>query len=262
MRIPAIAGLVWVGLAVTLVAGEKDSSSLSDLKIEFSEARMTLEGVADENRQLKTRLLIAEEQVRSLSESLGIANSESEFFKRELTELKLRMEALGIDSGGADKSKLEQRLLKAVNDLKLVQEEKDKLADHLVRLNEVTLRYVKSSENADPQARLEVEAEMRASNESIGITPSQAAEAQAVDPTLTDGVVIYYKEELGLVIGNLGRAQGVKPGMPFQIVRNGKKIGLVRVVDVRERISGSIIQEIDLKKDSIKVGDTLKVDAR
>jgi len=250
-----------VALTVSSVAGGKDSS-LPDLNIEFSEARMTLEGLADENRQLKTKLLIAEEQVRSLSESLGIANSESEFFKRELTELKLRMEALGIDSGGTDKSKLEQRLLKAVNDLKLVQEEKDKLADHMVRLNEVTLRYLKSSECTDPQARLDVETEMRASNEAIGITPPQAAEAQAVDPSLTDGVVIYYKEELGLVVGNVGRTQGVKPGMPFQVLRNNKKIGTVRVVDVRDKICGSIIQEMDLKRDQVKVGDTLKVDAQ
>lgn len=258
-----MAGVLWVGLAasVPLVAGEKDSS-LSDLKIEFSEAKMTLEGVAEENRQLKTRLLVAEEQVRSLSESLGIANSEAEFFKRELTELKLRMEALGIDSSGAGKNKLEQRLLKAVSDLKIVQEEKDKTADRLVRLSEVTLRFIKAAECKDPQVRMDVETEMRASNEALGITPSQASETTGVDPTLSEGMVIYYKPELGLVVANLGKQHGVKPGMPFQVLRKGKKIASVRVVDIRDKISGSIIQEMDLKNDQIKVGDLLKVDAQ
>ena len=223
---------------------------------------MTLESVANENRQLKSRLLIADEQVRSLSESLGIANSEAEFFKREFTELKLRMEALGIDSSGSNKNKLEQRLLKSVNDLKIVQEEKDQIADRLVRLSEVVLRFIKGSENPDPQARMEVEAEMRAANEAIGITPAQAVEAQAVEPTLSDGMVIYYKQELGMVIANFGSSQGVKPGMPFEVYRGEKKIGLVIVVQVRDKISASIIQEIDLKNDQIKVGDTLRVVAQ
>lgn len=223
---------------------------------------MTLESLAKENRELKTKLLLANEQVRSLSESLGIANSESEFFKRELTELRLRMEALGIDSSGSNKSKLEQRLLKAVNDLKVLQEEKDKISDHLVRLSETVLRFIKSAENSDAQTRMEVEAEMRAANEAIGIAPPQAVEAQAVDANLQEGIVIYYKQELGLVIANLGRQHGVKPGMPFQVLRGNRKIALVRVVDIREKISGSIIQEMDLKNDQIKVGDTVKVAAQ
>lgn len=223
---------------------------------------MTLESLAKENRELKTKLLLANEQVRSLSESLGIANSESEFFKRELTQLRLRMEALGIDSSGSNKSKLEQRLLKAVNDLKVLQEEKDKISDHLVRLSETVLRFIKSAENSDAQTRMEVEAEMRAANEAIGIAPPQAVEAQAVDANLQEGIVIYYKQELGLVIANLGRQHGVKPGMPFQVLRGNQKIALVRVVDIREKISGSIIQEMDLKNDQIKVGDTVKVAAQ
>jgi hypothetical protein len=244
-----------------MAAANGKDSSFSDQNIEFSEAKLTLESVAKENRELQAKLLIANEQVRSLSESLGIANSESEFFKRELTELRLRMEALGIDSSGSNKNKLEQRLLKAVNDLKVLQEEKDKISDHLVRLSEVILRFIKTADNSDPQARMEVEAEMRSANEAIGIAPPQAVEAQAVDPTLQEGLVIYYKQELGLVIANLGRQHGVKPGMPFEVWRGGRKIALVKVVDIREKISGSIIQEMDQKKDQIKVGDTLRVAA-
>lgn len=262
MRLPALAGIIGLGLAALLPVARGENSSLSDLNIEFSEARMTLENAVNENRQLKNRVLLADEQIRSLSESLGIANSESEFFKRELNETRMRMEALGIDTSGSNKSKLEQRLLKAVNDLKIVQEEKEKLADRLVRLNEVILRFIKTATTTDPMARAEVEAEMRAANEAVGVTPSQAVEAPAVEATLQDGVVIYHKPELGLVVINLGRVHGVQPGMPFQVWRKDQLIATVSVVDIRERICGSIIQEIDPKKDQIKVGDTVKVAAR
>jgi len=36
----------------------------------------------------------------------------------------------------------------------------------------------------------------------------------------------------------------------------------LRVVDVREKISGAVVQELDSEKVKIKVGDRLQVDAR
>ena len=50
--------------------------------------------------------------------------------------------------------------------------------------------------------------------------------------------------------------------MPFRVIRNGNQIGTVTVVDVREKISGAVIQEMNSTKDKIKVGDHLQVDAR
>jgi hypothetical protein len=61
---------------------------------------------------------------------------------------------------------------------------------------------------------------------------------------------------------NLGNSHGVKVGMPFQVIRAGKIVGSVRVVDVREKIAGAYIQDLSSEKERIKVGDHLKVDAR
>ena len=55
-----------------------------------------------------------------------------------------------------------------------------------------------------------------------------------------DGQVISVKEEWSLVVGNLGDQQGVKLGMPLRVVRAGKTIATLRVVDVREKISGAV----------------------
>jgi len=260
MRVPAIAGSLWLALAVTLAA--QVNSSLSDQNIEFTEAKVTLQSVAEENARQKEQIALLHQQVKSLTESLAIANSEAEVFKRETGELKLRMEALGIDAAGSGKNKLEQRLLKAVSDLKIVQDDKDKLADQLVRLSESVVRYLKTATSTDPDARMALEAEMRAVNEALGIPTGQAVEMEQTEATLTGAMVISVKEELALVIANIGTKQGVKIGMPFKVMRNGKQIGLVRVVDVRDKISGTVIQEIDSAKNKIKVGDHLEVDAR
>jgi hypothetical protein len=70
------------------------------------------------------------------------------------------------------------------------------------------------------------------------------------------------KEEWSLVVGNMGEQQGVKMGMPLRVMRNDKVIARLRVVDVRQKICGAVIQEMDSKKEQIKVGDRLQVDAR
>ena len=64
------------------------------------------------------------------------------------------------------------------------------------------------------------------------------------------------------MVGNLGARQGVKLGIPLRVVRAGKTIATLRVVDVREKISGAFVQELDSEKVKIKVGDRLQVDAR
>jgi hypothetical protein len=50
--------------------------------------------------------------------------------------------------------------------------------------------------------------------------------------------------------------------MPLRVVRDGKTVATLRVVDVREKISGAVIQELAAEKVEIKVGDRLQVDAR
>jgi hypothetical protein len=50
--------------------------------------------------------------------------------------------------------------------------------------------------------------------------------------------------------------------MPFQVWRDNKRVGEVRVVDVRERICGAIIQSLENEKNPIKSGDRLRVDTK
>ena len=64
------------------------------------------------------------------------------------------------------------------------------------------------------------------------------------------------------MVANIGRNAGVKVGMPFQVWRDNRRVGDVRVIDARDRISGAVIQNLVSEEDSIKTGDRLRVDAR
>jgi hypothetical protein len=153
---------------------------------------------------------------------------------------------------------LEQRLLAAVSDLQLAQKERDDYRDQMLRLNEAMLRYLKTSQSGDAQARMDVETQLRSTNDLVARSNDAP---DSPEPGLMDGSVISVKEEWSFVVGNLGEKQGVKIGMPMRVMRDDRKIATLRV-DVRQKICGAVIQEMGLEKEKIRVGDRLQVDAQ
>jgi hypothetical protein len=247
----------------------KPKSSLSDLDLENAEAKMTLEKVLVENQSLKDevtglkeKLAISEASAAKLAESVTLANTEAEVFRRQTGELKARLEALGLNAGAGRESKLEERLLSAVNELRHSEEERKKLSNALIGLVEAAMNFVKVATTNQPDSRLALEAQMRRADELMGSPSGEVAQASSVPATLTDGMVISIKEELGLIVANIGSRQGVAVGMPFQVIRGDHLIGDVRMIDVRERIAGAVIQDLSSEKEKIKVGDRLKIAAR
>jgi len=220
---------------------------------------VTAEALLAQNEEMRRQLSIQQESLKTLTTSLAESNAEAELFRRKFSDLQLRMEALGLDSANKDRAKLEQRLLAAVSDLQLAQKERDEYRDQMLRLNEALLRYLKTSQGGDAQARMDVEAQLRGTNELVARSTSTPNEAQ---PGLMDASVISVKDEWSFVVGNVGEKAGVKIGMPMRVMRGDKRIATLRVVDVRQKICGAVIQEMDSAKEKIKVGDRLQVDAK
>ena len=128
----------------------------------------------------------------------------------------------------------------------------------MLRLTEALLQFLQTSQGGDAKARMELEAQLRGVNSLL----VKANAGNAGQPSLMDGRVISVKEEWSLVVGNFGEKQGVKLGMPLRVMRGDRLIATLRVVDVRQKICGAVIQEMGSEKEKIKVGDTLQVDAR
>jgi len=241
---------------VTLARGlaAEGNSSLSDSKNESG--TVTAAALLAQKEELRRQLSLSQETVQTLTTSLAESNAEAELFRRKFADLQLRMEALGLASASKDRAKLEQRLLTAVSDLQLAQKERDQYRDQMMQLSETMLRYLKTAEGGDPQARMDVETQLRSMNALV----DKSAKAQPQNGSLLDGNVISVKEEWSFVVGNFGAREGVKIGMPLRVKRGDDVVAKLRVVDVRERICGAVIQESG--KEKIKVGDRLEVDAR
>jgi hypothetical protein len=285
-QLPKLAIGIWqLAIATALICCGSDAvnSSLSESRIETANDAVVTSGssappaksqprnlsglspqvtgatLLEQNEQLRKELSTEQESVRTLTSSLAESNAEAELFRRKYSDLELRMEALGLASANKDRAKLEQRLLAAVSDLQLAQKERDEYRDQMLRLNEAVLRYLQTSQGGDAQARMDVETQLRSINELITRSTNGAEEPQ---PGLMDGSVISVKDEWSFVVGNLGEKQGVKIGMPMRVIRNDRKIATLRVVDVRQKICGAVIQEMDSKKEKVRVGDRLQVDAQ
>lgn len=247
-------------LVLAARAGAQPAPALAEDAVRLRESRLALKTVMDENARLKERLLIQENAVKALTESLAISNSESEMFKRESADLRLKIETLGVESVEGNRAKIEQRLLSAVRDLRLAKDANQALRAQLVRLSEATLTLLPAVQEVNPQTRLALETEIRRSNELL--ETADDASTKAPQPTLTEGAVIDVKEEIALVVANLGNRQGVRVGMPFQVWRNNERVGEVRVVDVRDRIAGAVVQNLSTPTEKIRVGDRLRVFTR
>ena len=249
-----------LSLPWTPVHAGQTIGSLTEREIESSETKTALEALLRDNAALEKKLREAEASVAALQKNLAIANAESEVFKRQASELKLRLEALGLDAAG-DPAKLEQKLLKAVNNLRLAEEGRKELLGSLIELSEAVLAYQQTAKSSNPEAKQTLEAALRKAHKAMGVAATDAAEATAVPATLTDASVIAVKDELALIVANVGRQQGVREGMPFKVYRGSEDIGTVRVVDVREKIAGAVVQDLRSATVRVQMGDRLRVEA-
>ncbi|MEQ1860535.1 MAG: hypothetical protein ABMA13_11425 [Chthoniobacteraceae bacterium] len=234
------------------------ASSLTEQEIESSETKTALEALLRENAQLRQKLQQSGDSVGGLQRNLAVTNTEAEVLKRKVSELILRFEALGLDSAG-DTSRLEQRLLKAVSDLRLAEDDRSALRSALIELTEAVLRYQKAATTTDAEVRLALETATRDASKALSGLLIAPAEGVPAAGSLIAGMVIATKDDLALVVANVGRQHGVRAGMPFKVVRGEVEIATVRIVDVRERIAGAVIQDLRSEVDKIHVGDHLKV---
>ena len=206
---------------------------------------------------LREKLILSEAAIKGLTESLAVANGETELFKRKADDLSARAEALGIQTAGNETDALRTRLLAAVRDLRLLQKEKDAAREQLVALTESVMELLKTSEGIDAKYHLKVEERLRSASAFIGGQESKNVSGAG----LTTGRVVDTKPDLALIVANLGSRQGVKTGMPFQVWRGQKQIASVRVVDVRDAVSGAIVQNTVTPADTVRTGDTLIIDS-
>ncbi|MEZ0386269.1 MAG: hypothetical protein ACAI34_04315 [Verrucomicrobium sp.] len=243
-------------LLATVVPGWAQGQSNEALEVR--EARATLQISAARINDLESRLTKAKDQVNSLAESLASANGESQQTRSAYEKLRVQMEGLGIAALDASNAELQQRLLTALSDLRLLETQKRAMADALVNLSEASLAFANAAGNVAPEAKRNLGDRLADAGRAMNQLKAQGDTAVA---DLQNARVVSLKDDLGIAILNVGSRHGVHPGMPFSLYRQDKPIARAVVVDVRSGICGAVVQELINNAEPVKVGDTGKVEA-
>jgi hypothetical protein len=192
-----------------------------------------------------------EARVKTLTENLASANTESEYFREQWTELKLRDEALGVEALTVDESKLEDKLVQAVKELYQSEMKRREALVLLDKLLATTDQMIQTAPNYDPKVRADYEIASRGAKAYLA---GRSGAAIPLASSLSDGQIADINPDLNAVILNLGKNQGVKEGMPFLIYQDNVEVGTVKIVLARDLVSAAQVES--LKPNTVlKVGD-------
>jgi hypothetical protein len=197
------------------------------------------------------------EQLEARVKTLTQANTESEYFRQQWQELRLRNEALGVEALTVDERKLEDKLVQAVKELyqsEMKRREALQLLDKLLASTELMLR---TAPKYDPKVRADYEVASRAAKDYMA---GHDGAAIPLAVSLSDGRIADINHELNTVILNLGKSQGVKEGMSFIIYQNNAQVGTVKIVLARDLVSAGLVENLQ-PNTALKVGDRVVVNA-
>lgn len=230
------------------------AESLKSLDLEVVKSASIKNGSVTGDVSINRNISDNENALQSLQRSFGSVSSEVEVFRRKSSELNSRLEALGA-------SNKDNRLIKLINELKVCSGEREKLRDALIGLIDVAGKYQKSLSNENPDTRDEIDGALKEASEVLKIDSNVMLINLPVATLLTESVVVSVKQELALIVANVGFRHGIHLGMPVDVVRNDAVVGTIRFIDVRDDISGALVQNLS-RNETIKVGDRLKIVGR
>jgi hypothetical protein len=223
--------------------------------VEVRELRAALKVAQDQADSEKKRADEAEAKRLALVGSLAEAVRISEEQMTASRETELKLQALGVDLIARDSDTIEQRLLKAVRDLDISQQEVERQAGAIHRLSESFLKVLKASPSLPEAVRTEAEASLAAADAALA-EPSEAA-SDSLD--LSEARVVSIDSAIGLVVFDAGRQSGLRVGTPVTVLRGDRPLYSALIVDVRDSLSGAVLQDRMADAGDVEIGDGIRL---
>lgn len=200
----------------------------------------------DETAKLRAELEHRETVIKMLTENLAIARTESELFQKRWAEAQLRAQSLGVDFSDPATTQAQRQLVESVRALYLAEAERQRLTEQLQQLVAVV------QTNGDVAGEVERSRSLLAAGEPAG--PKVVGTAG----TIQAARVLDVNDQLRVAVLNIGELQGARVGMPFAVFRGDRLIARAKVVEVRRRICGALIESVE-KGFGVTAGDTARV---
>jgi hypothetical protein len=248
-----------LGVAVLALVGlplEAQQTTAQASNIELLELKTTLETSARQIRELDAQLAASKVQITTLTQSIAAANVDATQAREQYEKLRSVLEGLGIGALEGNRDQVQEKLLAALSDLRIVDEQKRNVTDALMGLSEAALVFAKNNDAASRQA---LDAALATSETAIRAA-SGAGTRTETQNDLHNAKVVSWKPEAALTVLNVGSRDGVRVGMPFTLFRGEQPVAQVLVVDVRKAICGAVVQETLAQGAVPAVGDRGQID--
>lgn len=193
-----------------------------------------------------------ERRVATLNEAYALARADADEARRQLREIRARLEALGGTALGDG----EERLIETISQLDTVSAELDALRQASLNLSSALETYTRKALVEDETARTELDAALREMEVALGLRQTQQ---NPLEGSMHEAKVLSIDSESGLIVINAGREAEIKVGMPMQITRGDQVIARAIVTDVRKKVSGLLIQKQVSDVLTVNVGDSVSV---
>ena len=241
--------------ATAMVVCVFGGSAKADESIQIREMQAALSLSQAQLAKEKGRADVLEAQRKMLVKSLSEAVRVSEEQVLASREAQLKLQAFGVGLFTRDEDSLEERLLKAVRDLDISQQENERQAKALHQMSESFLTYLGQSPEVAKGAREKAESAIAKAGRAIAPLIAGDDAPNAVEGSR----VVSQEPEIGLIVFDAGRQDGLRVGTPLTVLRGERPIFTAMVVDVRETISGAVIQDKIADVEEVAVGDGIKL---
>ncbi len=234
---------VWPSLA------EEAQPALAATNSAVEELRVLVNILGADNQRLKTDLEQRETTIRLLTENLALARTESELFHQKWSEVQLRAQMLGADAADDASRQAQQQLAGAARALYLAEAERHRLVAQVQRLIEAL------------QGPGDITGELARTKTLLSAADQPVSGNPAIhrpQGALTTAMVLEVNPELRLVVLNIGQLQGARIGMPMVVLRGERVVAELKIVEVRQRICGALIERVGGGV-TLKAGDIARV---
>lgn len=232
-------------------------SSIAQNSIQERELKAALAMSRAETRELKEELVRSEAQRKALAEKLASAVQVSEEQLAEARKTEMKLQAFGVDLFTQDEKSLQQRLLKAVRDLDIAEQEIELKSTVIRELSESFLEFVASTPGVDEADKAGAMAVIDKAADAL--VPFSEKENAPLLTDLESSEVVSMDPEIGLIVIDAGKDSGLRVGTPVAVLQNEQPIYSAMVVDVRDSISGAVLQDRLAANLEVAIGDRVQL---
>ncbi|BCU77234.1 hypothetical protein [Luteolibacter sp. LG18] len=206
--------------------------------------------------QEDARVAMLEQRVSALQKSLTESNQNEKKAVEQLNQVRERLEALGKNLlGGGD-----DRLIQAAADLQLANERLKALQDASGHLAASINDYLRQAVVSDPEARLRVETSLRELDVQLGFKDKPRPALRT--GSLQQANIVSIDQKSGLLVLNVGEAQGARIGMSFVLVRSNQPYGKAIIADLRKDVCGAFVERLDRPSETARLGDSATLETQ